>query len=215
MTRLPTYMTGPYAKIRGVKPCRKCGETKPLEDFVKDKRCKDGRTARCKACSNADQRRRHVENGHIVSKRAWREANRKRVRERGRERMAKWRRANPEKARAAAIRDRIRLLEANPNYFREWYATNIETQRQQGLERAHRRRALAGSTPRDLADYMAELRKQNCAYCGSDENVTVDHVIPLARGGRHERHNLVPACMKCNCSKGTKTLEEWLPSRAA
>lgn len=46
-----------------------------------------------------------------------------------------------------------------------------------------------------------------CAYCGSDENLTLDHVRPKTRGGRDETHNLVPACRSCNQAKGS---DHWL-----
>lgn len=37
-----------------MKECKKCGETKPPEDFYKEPRVKDGLTARCIACCKAD-----------------------------------------------------------------------------------------------------------------------------------------------------------------
>lgn len=40
-----------------------------------------------------------------------------------------------------------------------------------------------------------------CVYCGAcldAENATLDHVIPLARGGTHNAGNLVLACCRCN-----------------
>ncbi|KAH7522771.1 hypothetical protein FEM48_Zijuj07G0173700 [Ziziphus jujuba var. spinosa] len=47
-----------------------------------------------------------------------------------------------------------------------------------------------------------------CQYCSSRENLTIDHVLPSARGGEWEWENLVAACAKCNSKKGQKTLEE-------
>ncbi|CAA0817182.1 HNH endonuclease [Striga hermonthica] len=47
-----------------------------------------------------------------------------------------------------------------------------------------------------------------CQYCSSCENLTVDHVLPIARGGNWTWENLVTACAKCNSKKGQKTLEE-------
>jgi 5-methylcytosine-specific restriction endonuclease McrA len=47
-----------------------------------------------------------------------------------------------------------------------------------------------------------------CVYC-SNLATTVDHVIPLSRGGTNFEGNLVPACRSCNSSKGTKFLIEW------
>lgn len=55
------------------------------------------------------------------------------------------------------------------------------------------------------------LRRDNykCAYCGrSDLMLTVDHVIPKARGGTDTWENLVTACTKCNNVKGDRTPEE-------
>jgi 5-methylcytosine-specific restriction protein A len=43
-----------------------------------------------------------------------------------------------------------------------------------------------------------------CHYCGRRvgiKNLTMDHVIPLARGGRSTKGNLVPCCKKCNTAK--------------
>src|SRR5690606_22558633 len=48
-----------------------------------------------------------------------------------------------------------------------------------------------------------------CAYCGASGPLHMDHIVPLARGGRHGIGNLLPACASCNCSKGAKLLMEW------
>lgn len=48
-----------------------------------------------------------------------------------------------------------------------------------------------------------------CAYCGSSERITMDHVVPRARGGAHAKENVVPACDRCNKSKHTRLLSEW------
>ncbi|KAJ7971872.1 HNH endonuclease, partial [Quillaja saponaria] len=47
-----------------------------------------------------------------------------------------------------------------------------------------------------------------CQYCSSRKNLTIDHVVPSARGGEWKWENLVTACDKCNSKKGQKTLEE-------
>lgn len=39
-----------------------------------------------------------------------------------------------------------------------------------------------------------------CAYCGGPAEV-VDHIIPVSRGGTKFRHNLAPACRRCNTDK--------------
>lgn len=47
-----------------------------------------------------------------------------------------------------------------------------------------------------------------CQYCSSHENLTIDHVLPSARGGQWKWENLVTACSECNSKKGQKTVEE-------
>ena len=41
-----------------------------------------------------------------------------------------------------------------------------------------------------------------CQYCGADEDLTFDHVIPRSRGGRTTWDNVVTACAPCNLLKG-------------
>lgn len=48
-----------------------------------------------------------------------------------------------------------------------------------------------------------------CAYCRKAGQMTIDHVVPLSRGGRHSISNLVPACRSCNKQKGSLTISEW------
>lgn len=48
-----------------------------------------------------------------------------------------------------------------------------------------------------------------CQYCGiRTRDLTLDHVIPRHRGGRHTWDNLVSACRACNHRKGGRTPEE-------
>jgi 5-methylcytosine-specific restriction endonuclease McrA len=47
-----------------------------------------------------------------------------------------------------------------------------------------------------------------CAYCGSRDDLTLDHVLPRSRGGADTWNNLVTACQKCNTLKGNRTPEE-------
>jgi len=45
-----------------------------------------------------------------------------------------------------------------------------------------------------------------CQYCGSNCDLTLDHVIPRSRGGDHSWENVVTSCAPCNARKGDKTL---------
>ena len=46
-----------------------------------------------------------------------------------------------------------------------------------------------------------------CLCCGIDTTLSIDHVIPLARGGRNEIDNAQILCRSCNSSKGIKTID--------
>lgn len=51
-----------------------------------------------------------------------------------------------------------------------------------------------------------------CAYCKkilTAETVTIDHVVPLSKGGSRGRSNLVLCCSKCNGEKKDMTVEEF------
>ena len=47
-----------------------------------------------------------------------------------------------------------------------------------------------------------------CRYCGTRSGLTVDHVVPLSKGGKWVWENLVTACTKCNGKKGSKSLKQ-------
>jgi len=46
-----------------------------------------------------------------------------------------------------------------------------------------------------------------CLCCGAARELTVDHVVPLARGGRNDIGNLQLLCQACNRRKGTQTID--------
>lgn len=51
-----------------------------------------------------------------------------------------------------------------------------------------------------------------CHYCGGrvgPRGLTMDHVVPLIRGGKSARGNVVPACKACNSKKQSLLPWEW------
>jgi 5-methylcytosine-specific restriction endonuclease McrA len=48
-----------------------------------------------------------------------------------------------------------------------------------------------------------------CAYCGTQGDLQVEHVIPISKGGEHHLGNIVPACASCNYSKRSAPVEQW------
>ncbi|MBF0178656.1 MAG: HNH endonuclease [Magnetococcales bacterium] len=60
--------------------------------------------------------------------------------------------------------------------------------------------------------WKAQVGKGGCHYCGlrvPPAELTLDHVVPLIRGGRTTRGNCVPACMECNREKRHLSSMQW------
>lgn len=54
-----------------------------------------------------------------------------------------------------------------------------------------------------------------CQYCGSNKHLTLDHVMPVSRGGQHAWNNVVAACERCNQRKSDRTpTEAGMPLRS-
>ncbi len=54
--------------------------------------------------------------------------------------------------------------------------------------------------------------KGRCYYCGRStpaRELTMDHIVPIARGGKSTRANVVPACKECNSNKKQLLPMEW------
>ena len=67
-------------------------------------------------------------------------------------------------------------------------------------------------SPAERRQLMGEVAARDgaaCAYCGTTERLTLDHVIPRSRGDSNKAKNLVIACGRCNTSKSDRTPQEW------
>ena len=52
--------------------------------------------------------------------------------------------------------------------------------------------------------WQAQIQKGVCHYCGGKfppSELTMDHIVPLSRGGHSTKGNIVPCCKACNNSK--------------
>ena len=60
--------------------------------------------------------------------------------------------------------------------------------------------------------WRKKLEKGDCYYCNRNvgrSNLTMDHLVPLSRGGKSKKGNLVPACKECNNKKKYLLPLEW------
>lgn len=50
-----------------------------------------------------------------------------------------------------------------------------------------------------------------CGYCGKrKKKLTLDHIVPVSKGGVTRLNNLVLCCFTCNQIKADRTVEQWL-----
>lgn len=116
-------------------------------------------------------------------------------------RTRKWREANPGLSRKASSR----WAQANPEKVK------AKLQRR----RASKLNAVISSQP--VTPAMEAERKNlfgGCCYCGSQERLALEHVVPLSKGGLHVEENLLGACSSCNSSKRDRPVEEWYRSQS-
>ena len=60
--------------------------------------------------------------------------------------------------------------------------------------------------------WNAKIQKGVCSYCGKKvgkDQLTMDHVVPISRGGKSRKGNIVPSCKTCNNKKKYLLPVEW------
>ena len=58
-----------------------------------------------------------------------------------------------------------------------------------------------------IAQAIFKRDKYTCQYCGSNENLSVDHIKPITKGGTDRTINLITSCLPCNRKKQNKILD--------
>lgn len=223
------------------KRCPMCGEVKSAGLFYQTKnRAGDPKlSSRCIPCSKASvvawQKANPEKKAASDRKQNQRPERQEKDRIRGRlrhaanpaasaERMRKWAEANREYANA---------------YWKEWRKANPEKHKAHQhkhywtkpgrRERCMDHSRLYHAFTKDRAIYDDEGHKlghdawqailrvfdHKCCYCCEPGRMTIEHLTPLARGGRNKAGNIAPACLTCNLKKKHKTAEQFAPDRAA
>lgn len=72
--------------------------------------------------------------------------------------------------------------------------------------RARIRKAGGKLTAKECREILDKYGNK-CLKCGSTENITLDHVIPIALGGMNTADNIQTLCMMCNSFKGTSVVD--------
>ena len=197
------------------KACSKCKQVKSLALFVKDKSKKSGYKASCLECARKASKQGRLDGRHKIRKYAELSDEQK---AKHLARYRAWAKANPDKCHDRNARHRknnrdyyaqrqARYRRENPHKYKEWQRKNPAkvianwTKRRQTL--------IANGIYSVKNKEIARLLSQPCFYCKSSKSGTIDHVMPLSKGGRHSIGNLLPACMACNQQKRAMLMIEW------
>ena len=162
-------------------------------------------------------RRYYVENTEHVKERVA-EYYREVYSDQAKENARRWNERNPEKVKKAHRKNYEAHREEKAAYGREyyrvhaaehyrrvveWHKHNPERANDHTRARRARKRSNGGSFTVDEWLDLCAAFDFRCACCGVLEQ-TVDHVIPVTKGGSSDIANIQPLCKPCNSAKGTK-----------
>jgi 5-methylcytosine-specific restriction endonuclease McrA len=181
--------------INQKKVCTSCKMEKSFEDFRFYSRTKDKLTSRCKECLVEVDKLNHVQ---------YYEKNRELIIKKTSEFYHKNKEGIHEKTR----QDR----KLNPEKYKE-------------IDKKHSLRRM-GMTRKAMVDplfkldthwkYLIKWQRGRCFHCLNpllENNIHVDHIVPLSKGGSHSGENTVLSCAECNLKKNDKLLYvEWTPA---
>jgi 5-methylcytosine-specific restriction endonuclease McrA len=128
--------------------------------------------------------------------------------------LREWKAANPDRVKAMWVRTYARNRDKIASRIRRWGRENPEARAAIRDRRRAREASAAGDYTKE--DVRALLKSQGrvCFYCHATlKKFSVDHFIPLARGGSNGPSNLVLSCLPCNCRKAARMPWEWMPER--
>lgn len=198
------------------KVCTKCKESKPatVEYFQYSSDTKDGLTCACKQCRNAASRESYQRNKEKILKRTIEyQKNHPLVREKAR---AKWKAVHREeyleqtKARSRRWRETNRDKDREAS--REWRLNNPDAYRIIQNRAKARRVGSVGEFTETQWQQLKDAFGYRCPRCGRSEpdiTLSIDHIIPLARGGCNDISNIQPLCRACNAAKGARVIIDY------
>jgi len=181
-----------------MRACEDCGA--PTQRGPLARKCTECVRTRQAAASKASRAARPEHYAAVAA------GTRQKTRTADRARAKKWRTENLARARAREAAWRAEHPDLMRTYKRAWQASHPEVGRATKL----RRRAEGDVRARDIR--AVHFSSDGiCSYCLARlPRLTVDHVVPVMRGGTNAPANLVAACKSCNCAKGTQTPLEFL-----
>jgi len=201
-----------------MKICNKCKQEKDESEFYKDKSRISGIRSICKECykrwyyhkeknkqlyKKYQNRLKQYREDNRKKAKQYREDNRKKIREKAKQYYEK----NKEKIKKKHNCYYCNNKEYFKKYQKKWIKKNRDkTKNYDGKYRARKNGSNGNVSDiewKELCSHYGNI----CLRCGSSENITQDHVVPISKGGFHIIYNLQPLCKPCNSVKHNKTID--------
>jgi 5-methylcytosine-specific restriction endonuclease McrA len=164
------------------KICTKCGLVLATTEFYRDTKMKDRKMAHCKSCTMKD-----VKN-YIAT-------------EEGQRRREEYRRSDAYKE---SVRKTNRSPKARMNNKRHRQTEKGKAAVARSVNKRRSAIAIMSTLTAEEWGAIKKRYKYRCVYCGEEKKLTMDHIIPVSKGGHHTKENIVPACLSCNVRKKDK-----------
>jgi len=189
------------------KICTRCNKSKLVSEFPKDKNRPDGVFPRCKECQRAYLKeyrtRADTKVKHKQVAKEWAKSNP----EKRRESLAKYDAAHKIEKAEYYARNRERRQE----YMREYQQNNPDKfKASRNRRRALKRDAKGTFSDKDIALLLTSQPLCVCGHEFKNNSHTIEHKMPLSRGGTNSPDNLMLLCLSCNVQKQAKTPDEFM-----
>lgn len=204
-----------------MKRCCHCKKIKSLQEFGVDKNCKDGLKKTCKHCLSSAYKayhQSHPDKG-LERMRRWRQDPKNQ--EKNRRWASQYYKNNQEKENAKhkeyrRTHDEYRRRgnESAKAYYKTWVKTPIgkilhklSMAKSKSKRRFQNKQVTNDFSNKDL-ELLMKVQDGKCAKCmrtfSDDVPYTLDHILPLSKGGGLTLHNVQLLCRPCNSSKKDK-----------
>jgi len=204
------------------KLCKVCNQAKSTSEFNKARTRKGGLCYRCKSCGKkyresrkeeqkAYHKRYHKENRERIceQQKAYREANKERLKAKNKE----WVASNKDRVKMCQRAYKVSHVRKSKEYLQLWLKNNVS----KPAEYRRKRKALKLGT-RHVPYRSIDIFERDgwiCGICGRKINKqlkhphkyspSVDHIIPLSKGGIDTPINLQASHLECNLRKHTSS----------
>lgn len=188
-----------------LKRCGECQIAKPITEFYAWKVSDDGLTRECKPCRRERGRAYYAQDKERI-------AERDRIRrERDPEHFKEKARRDYEKNRESILARHAAWREENPEYHRDRYRQEYDTDPERFRRATAKYRALAKGNGHEPYDRLGIYDRDQgiCHICDEFvewDDFSIDHIIPISKGGPDTPANVATSHLRCNLSRGNRPL---------